>query len=638
MAQTNQIGVYPIQIPVFGLRVTFIHINLTAMRLLTFLLFFLIINTGFSQLVFEDITSLTTGNSHLLSNNVHQVLKDNSDNLWIQFYEGLAKYDGQNWEYFTPGNSSFPEGPCEFGTDSNNNIWISGYQVILKYDGTNWTTFSNPGFTALNSNNCCADTSGNMYFGTSHNGVVKFTDSVYVFLNNSSIGLHSDDTQCTYIDNQQNLWVGHYDGISVFDGTNCSIIYASTYGGGIAGSITQDTYGNIWIPATDGIRKYDGNTWTYYNLAQMFGLSIVHVRKLSSDNNGGLWCNTENEGVYHFDGTNWSIYDNGQGLNTNCIRNICCGSDGKVWVCTCDMGIDLYENQQWTYWNSLEGLSNNRIMSIACATDGSLWLGTDYGTSRYDDSNWTNYKYRKHEYIIWSIDNGIGDKLWFGGNCGNSSLEAAYYLDSNWVEFAGSFALNILRCPVYQTLEESGNITWFATDKALNRMEIIPNLDPQWTVYRTQDGLLNNEVRAVLRDYNGDLVIGTWGGINKFDGTFFTVLPLPAGEVLSEHITSLLEDHQNQLWVGTTNGLGIYDGQGWTIVDTTSGLADNYVNALYQSTDYHIWVATKNGISRYDGSTFTSYYKSDGLIADNITDIVEDQQNNMYFSSLYGVS
>ncbi|MCF8374655.1 MAG: T9SS type A sorting domain-containing protein, partial [Bacteroidales bacterium] len=41
---------------------------------------------------------------------------------------------------------------------------------------------------------------------------------------------------------------------------------------------------------------------------------------------------------------------------------------------------------------------------------------------------------------------------------------------------------------------------------------------------------------------------------------------------------------------------------------------------------------------RYDGSTFTSYYKSDGLIADNITDIVEDQQNNMYFSSLYGVS
>ncbi|MCF8370198.1 MAG: hypothetical protein K9H64_01160, partial [Bacteroidales bacterium] len=608
------------------------------MKYLTIIFLALLVNTGFSQLVFEDITSLTTGNSHLLSNNVHHVLKDNSGNLWIHFLEGLAKYDGQNWEYFTPNNSPVPEGTTEFGIDSNDNIWVMGYEEILKYDGISWTSFSNPGFIALYSHNCCADTSGNMYFATSHNGVVKFTDSVYVFINNSSIGLYSDDTHCIYIDNQQKLWVGHSGGISVFDGTNCSIIDTVSYVYGAVKSITQDSFGNIWFPITDGVVKYDGTNWSSILLAPFFGTPTVNIEAVSCGSNGTVWVKSLNQGACYFDGANWTFFGYYQGLNTNWIHNIYCDNNDNVWICTCDMGINLYENQQWTYWNSLDGLSNNRIMSIACATDGSLWLGTDYGTSRYDDSNWTNYKYRKHEYIIWSIDNGIGDKLWFGGNCGNSSLEAAFYLDSNWVEFAGSFALNILRCPVYQTLEEPGNIIWFATDKALNRMEIIPNLDPQWTVYKTQDGLLNDEVRAVLRDYNGDLVIGTWGGINKFDGTLFTVLPLPAGEVLSEHITALLEDHQNHLWVGTTNGLGIYDGQNWTIIDTVSGLADNYVNALYQSTDYHIWVATKNGISRYDGSTFTSYYKSDGLIADNITDIVEDQQNNMYFSSLYGVS
>lgn len=53
---------------------------------------------------------------------------------------GLVRYDGLNWEYYTPENSPLPESFVPtLDLDSNDILWcISGINNLVRYDGLNW--------------------------------------------------------------------------------------------------------------------------------------------------------------------------------------------------------------------------------------------------------------------------------------------------------------------------------------------------------------------------------------------------------------------------------------------------------------------------------------------------------------------
>ncbi|MEA3444516.1 MAG: two-component regulator propeller domain-containing protein [Bacteroidota bacterium] len=611
------------------------------MRIFLILLIIITTNVAFSQLVFEDITSITTGNSGLLCNKITNVMQDSSGTIWIHSKEGLAKYDGQTWEYFTPNNSPL-QTYAECSTlDYEGNVWMSGWTTlgqveVLKFDGTNWTGFSYPEYPAGSYYpKCCADSSGNAYFTTTSSGVAKFSDTSYVFLSSTTIGLQNDQIYSVFVDSQQQLWIGHVDGVSVYDGDTCTYIDPGNYGGGTVKCITQDVYENMWFATSYGIAKFDGANWTLFNSLQIFAYSGVDIRSLASDNSGGVWCGTFNMGLSYYNGVNWTQYDLASGLNSVYVTKICCDIENKTWFCTWDMGINQYNGQQWTYINTLDGMSNNWVNAMECSNNGAVWFGTDCGVLSFDGNDWSNYYYKFSGARIKSVNMGMDNKLWFGPDWGPSYI-LFHHSDTIWSGYSASWLYG--QTPFYQTLADTPGTIWLATHNGLDKIGMIADSITQHSIFTTSDGLLHNRISALVRNANGDLVIGTWDGINIHDGTSFSSLSMPAIEQMSNQVTSMLLDHLGRLWVGTTEGLGCYDWQNWEIYKTTSGLADNYVNALYQSDNDSIWVATKNGISQLNGNSFVSYYKSDGLIADDITDIVEDQQGNMYFSSHYGVS
>src|SRR5476651_1808872 len=82
-----------------------------------------------------------------------------------------------------------------------------------------------------------------------------------------------------------------------------------------------------------------------------------------------------------------------------------------------------------------------------------------------------------------------------------------------------------------------------------------------FTSLTTRSGLSSNTVNVILQDHNGLIWFGTNDGLNKFDGTNFTVYShnerdstsLPANQVVS-----LLEDKSGKLWVGTSGGVLVY--------------------------------------------------------------------------------
>jgi len=85
----------------------------------------------------------------------------------------------------------------------------------------------------------------------------------------------------------------------------------------------------------------------------------------------------------------------------------------------------------------------------------------------------------------------------------------------------------------------------------------------KFTSLGTRDGLVSNSVNAILKDRYGWMWFATSDGLNRFDGSNFTVYRHKTGDPTSlraNEILALHEDAAGNLWVGTSGGaLSLYD-------------------------------------------------------------------------------
>jgi ligand-binding sensor domain-containing protein/signal transduction histidine kinase len=73
--------------------------------------------------------------------------------------------------------------------------------------------------------------------------------------------------------------------------------------------------------------------------------------------------------------------------------------------------------------------------------------------------------------------------------------------------------------------------------------------------WKTENGLPNNVVTAVVQTRDGYLWVGTYGGLVRFDGVHFKVFNSASTPGLqSDRVTSLFEDAKGALWIGHERG------------------------------------------------------------------------------------
>ncbi|NME70204.1 hybrid sensor histidine kinase/response regulator transcription factor [Flammeovirga aprica] len=96
-----------------------------------------------------------------------------------------------------------------------------------------------------------------------------------------------------------------------------------------------------------------------------------------------------------------------------------------------------------------------------------------------------------------------------------------------------------------------------------------------------------------------------------FERGILNAYAMPQG--LSHYgVTSLLEDQNGLLWVGTFDGLNTYDGFEFKTFRNVEGLNSNRIRSLYRDEKNTIWVGTDHGLSSYDYTTqrFRNIYLS----------------------------
>lgn len=182
-------------------------------------------------------------------------------------------------------------------------------------------------------------------------------------------------------------------------------------------------------------------------------------------------------------------------------------------------------------------------------------------------------------------------------------------------------------------IDNEGNI-WIGTESGVSMFN-----GGNFTNYTTADGLANNSVLSVFVDSQDNIWFGTYGGgVSKFDGTTWTTYSTDEG-LASAIVYSIYEDVNNTMWFGTISGVSVFDGTTWTTYDNTNGLSSNIVSSICQDAQDNIWIGLwTSGISVFDGTNWIDIDEEDELVHNQVTNIFRDNNDKMWVGTADGIS
>lgn len=285
------------------------------------------------------------------------------------------------------------------------------------------------------------DKNGNLWFGTSTEGLYKYDGGKFSNFNENN-GLCTNQIWSIIEDDKGIIWLATNKGLCKYNGktfTQISLPYIDTssewykdiyptVNPNQANSIIQDDNGTFWIGTSGGgAYKYDGKIFESIlaNKGRKFEDSLHHnvIQSIIQDKNGNIWfASMSNGGITRFDGETFKDFKNENGLSDNMVRYLYQDNNKNIWIGTNgnrNGGLDKFDGNNFINFNKENGLCANNVSVIFQSTDGKLWLGSDWGALCY----YENGKFKSFDKLSGiAIRTIIEDKkgnMWFGGRKGN---------------------------------------------------------------------------------------------------------------------------------------------------------------------------------------------------------------------------
>ncbi|WP_369049361.1 two-component regulator propeller domain-containing protein [Tenacibaculum sp. UWU-22] len=285
------------------------------------------------------------------------------------------------------------------------------------------------------------DRNGNLWFGTSTEGLYKYNGEKFSNFNESN-GLCTNQIWNIIEDDKGIIWLATNKGLCKYNGntfTQISLPYIDTSSDWYkdiyptinpnqANSIIQDNDGMLWIGTSGGgAYKYDGNTFESIlaDKGRKFEDSLHHnvVQSIIQDKNNNIWfASMSNGGITRFDGETFKDFKSENGLSDNMVRYLYQDNMGNIWIGTNgnrNGGLDKFDGNNFINFNKKNGLCANNVAVVFQSTDEKLWLGSDWGALCYFENGKFNSFDKLSGIAIRTIIEDKKGNLWFGGRKGN---------------------------------------------------------------------------------------------------------------------------------------------------------------------------------------------------------------------------
>lgn len=497
----------------------------------------------------------------LSQNSVRSIMQDSHGLMWFGTWDGLNRFNGLDFEIFRSDYSGKP------GQLPNHTI-----------------------------NAIFEDRNGFIWLGTER-GLSRFNPTTghyrsYFHNPNDPNSLSNDTVKTIIADYEGTIWVGTQDGLNELVDTSGKFLrfyHQPDDPGSIScneiNEIYKDGDQNLWISTASGLNKLIPGLDKFLRITagnKSHG-RLVHdavncVAELPDQN---IIVGTEG-GISILEPSGVNILDikaeqtNGQ-LKSNHIMDLCVDAFGKVWVATSGGGISFYypiENrfQSLGEMTAYKGVNQEFVNVIFEDDQGIIWIGYSWkGLSKIVPSKSYFNHYRQQE---------------------NSSSGLA----SN---------------SVWSVVQLDKQDFFIGTDKGIN---IFNRINKTFSLLTIQDGLSSSNIRAMMRDSDQNIWIGTLDkGVmryspkekrfkyfgNEEEGLF--------RELNNNPIWAFMEDYLGHIWIGTFNGLFVLnpDSLEQGLIEfkhnpsDTTTLSSNVIYSLFEDQNRNIWVGTYGGLNKY---------------------------------------
>jgi ligand-binding sensor domain-containing protein/signal transduction histidine kinase/DNA-binding response OmpR family regulator len=430
-------------------------------------------------------------------------------------------------------------------------------------------------------------------------------------------GLTQNSITCSVSDKRGFHWFATQGGLNRFDGYDFKHYKSNSSETSISGNWITDCLNgedeNIWFStASNGLNLLNTETGLFrvFNQHSEFAIASDRIWSIAVDTQKNLWIG----------------HDKGQLTRLNITSN---------------------QVQSFTF-SSLDK-SNVIFQDIVFDDQDNLWLASSDGLFKFNSKNNTFRAIPNSKKQLLRLKKTPDGQLLIASKSGlaifNPKTEHFQTLD----QFNNIWITDIL-------FDDESNV-WISTygqgifyqSRTILLSQKFQNFSHS---IEQRDGLVNDHLLSLYQDPQGVIWIGTDGyGLHRYDKTqnqfghqkHQNDTPATIGH---DFVRAILKDSQNQLWVGTRDGLNKKIENAFTHykVDEANqkSLTNNNIFSLYEDGQKRIWIGTYGGgLLRYNPSSddFSAYtVKSHQLSSDRVYAITGDPRGNLWLGSNNGLT
>ena len=659
----------------------------------------------------------------LSQNTVRAIIEDKKGFIWAGTLDGLNRYDGYKIIVYKPqlGNphSLIDHRIKDVFQDKDGYLWLKTYKNEFNcYDPVSDSFIDYaPAVDYENAtySNYYETAGGAVWLWGNSDGCLRISKNDKKFSATSFLGkkIPGNKKNCKFLfeDSKSGIWLGGESGLFQITENKTDNFYKTEYSFTNAVELNNKIY---FTTEESCIIEYDIKRKSFQeipctkykdvqmSLAKISGTELLIVTKSSgiitfnvnnrifdkpqwakdeqlkgniefiTDKNQGIW-------IYNHTGVVWYYCQETQDVGKMELipsdiakiidlerYNVWIDSKGLIWITTYGNGLFCYNPQNgelanYKYNANQNSPASDYLLSITEDHYGNIWVGSEYaGIIKVVKSNYEIRIVRPEKETSIGKNNNVraiyGDnfnRIWVGTKNGSLYLYDAALTDGKCIYKD----LN-----PYTMIEDLKNSIWVGTKgKGLYLIDLKTLRETAHFINseNNDNSLSNNTIFSLLRDNNGRMWIGTFGGGINFveessEGIIFKRFFFDDGN--RSYIRCLYQDSKGKIWAGSSNGIICFN-PGELLRDPkayksylmnlnkNNSLNCNDIKTIYEDYNGEIWIGTAGGgLNKYippagnEEEYFISYTKADGLAGDFVSGILEDEKHNLWISSESGIT